>query len=112
MLINTEVIHVDIPNKEKLYQSYMPFVQGGGLFISSQLSIAMGADISLSIHLPEQSQPILLNAKVIWLTQKQNGLKPQGFAVQLIGEMGLYCHTEVEKLLKDFKAYTQTSYTM
>lgn len=36
---------------------------------------------------------------MVWISQKQTGLKPQGFAIQLTGEKGVYYKMEAEKLL-------------
>ena len=47
-----------------------------------------------------------------WISQKQNGIKPQGFGMQLMGEKGVYFKSEAEKLLAGFKAEGRYSYTM
>jgi Tfp pilus assembly protein PilZ len=40
----------------------------------------MGQEIFILATLPEQSQKIPLTGKVIWISHKQSGFKPQGFA--------------------------------
>lgn len=112
MLDATGIIHANIINKEILYQSYMSFVEGGALFIPSQRNVQMGEQIFVLASLPEHVQKIPLTGKVIWLSPKQNGLRPQGFAIQLSGEKGIYYKAEAEKLLKGLKAEAQSSYTM
>ena len=107
-----DVIHVHIPDKETLYHSFMPYVVGGGLFISSKVSIHMGEEISVCATLPEQEQEFLLKAKVVWVSQKQNGVKPQGFGIQFLGEDGVFYKAEAEKLLAGIKANARSSYTM
>ncbi|MEC8568889.1 MAG: pilus assembly protein, partial [Pseudomonadota bacterium] len=55
---------------------------------------------------------IPLTGKVIWISQKHTHFKPQGFAIQLVGEKGVYYKNEAEKLLAGSKALDRPSYTM
>lgn len=64
----------------------MPYVVGGGLFVPSKQAVKMGDEVFVLAALPEQTQKIPLTGKVIWISQKQNGTKPQGFGIQLAGE--------------------------
>jgi type IV pilus assembly protein PilZ len=106
------IIQANIPDKETLYLSYMPYVEGGGLFIPSKQFVKMGEEVFVLATLPEQTQKIPLTGKVIWISQKQNGIKPQGFGIQLTGEKGVYYKSEAEKLLAGLKATGRNSYTM
>ena len=36
------IIQVNIPDKATLQSSYMPFVQGGGLFVPTKQAVKMG----------------------------------------------------------------------
>lgn len=106
------IIQANIPDKATLYASYMPFVVGGGLFIPSKQPVKMGEEVFVLATLPEQAQKIPLTGKVIWISQKQNGIKLQGFGIQLSGEKGGYYKSEAEKLLAGLKSEGRTSYTM
>lgn len=106
------IIQANIPDKATLYASYMPFVVGGGLFIPSKQPVKMGEEVFVLATLPEQAQKIPLTGKVIWISQKQNGIKLQGFGIQLSGEKGFYYKSEAEKLLAGLKSEGRTSYTM
>ena len=86
------IIQANIPDVDTLFASYMPYVVGGGLF--------------------EQSQKVPLTGKVIWISQKQNGIKPQGFGIQLAGEKGVYFKSEAERILAGLKTEGRRSYTM
>ena len=66
----------------------------------------------LNHSIAEQSQKIPLTGKVIWISQKHTHFKPQGFAIQLVGEKGVYYKNEAEKLLAGSKALDRPSYTM
>lgn len=106
------IIQTNIPDLETLYLSYMPYVVDGGLFIPSKQPVQMGEEIFVLATLPEQSQKIPLTGKVIWISQKQNGVKLQGFGIQLSGEKGLYYKAEAERLLAGLKSSNRNSYTM
>ncbi len=84
------IIQANILDKDTLYQSYMPYVVGGGLFIPSKQPVRMGEEVFVLATLPDQSQKIPLTGKVIWISHKQNGIKLQGFGIQLIGEKGVF----------------------
>ncbi|AYA02056.1 MULTISPECIES: PilZ domain-containing protein [unclassified Acinetobacter] len=106
------IIQANIPDVETLFASYMPFVAGGGLFVPSKQAVKMGDEVFVLTTLPDQSQKIPLTGKVIWISQKQNGIKPQGFGIQLAGEKGVYFKSEAERLLTGLKTEGRRSYTM
>ncbi|OTG88494.1 PilZ domain-containing protein [Acinetobacter sp. ANC 3813] len=106
------IIQANIPDQETLYASYMPYVVGGGLFVPSKQAVKMGEEVFILATLPDQSQKVPLTGKVIWISQKQNGIKPQGFGIQLAGEKGVYFKTEAERILTGLKTEGRRSYTM
>ena len=106
------LIQANISDRATLQASYMPYIQGGGLFIASKQAVKMGEEVFVLASLPNQSQKIPLTGKVIWISQKQNGIKLQGFGMQLSGEKGVYYKSEAEKLLAGIKSEGRTSYTM
>ncbi|WP_340600429.1 PilZ domain-containing protein [Acinetobacter sp. HZNU-JH01] len=106
------IIQVNIPDKATLQSSYMPFVVGGGLFVPTKQAVSMGQEVFILATLPEQAQKIPLTGKVIWISHKQTHFKPQGFAIQLVGEKGVYYKNEAERILAGSKALERPSYTM
>ena len=106
------LIQANISDRATLQASYMPYIQGGGLFIASKQAVKMGEEVFVLASLPNQSQKIPLTGKVIWISQKQNGIKLQGFGMQLSGEKGIYYKSEAEKLLAGIKSEGRSSYTM
>ena len=106
------ILQANIPDIETLYASYMPYVQGGGLFIPSKQTKKLGEEVFVLATLPEQHQKIPLTGKVIWVSYKQNGIKLQGFGIQLSGEKGVYFKNEAERLLAGLKHSGRKSYTM
>ncbi|QIO08621.1 PilZ domain-containing protein [Acinetobacter lanii] len=106
------LLQANISDRATLQASYMPYVQGGGLFISSKQDVKMGEEVFVLATLPNQSQKIPLTGKVIWISYKQTGMKPQGFAIQLSGEKGNYYRMEAEKLLAGSMSSDLPSFTM
>lgn len=106
------LLQVNITDRATLQASYMPFIQGGGLFIPSKQTVKMGEEVFVLATLPDQSQKIPLTGKVIWISQKQAGTKPQGFAIQLSGEKGMYYKMEAEKMLAGSMSLDRPSFTM
>ena len=106
------IIQANIPDIETLYSSYMPYVVGGGLFIPSKQPIKLGEEVFVLATLPEQAQKIPLTGKVIWIAHKQNGIKLQGFGIQLSGDKGVFFKNEAERLLAGLKHSGRKSYTM
>jgi len=106
------LIQVNINDRATLQASYMPYISGGGLFIPSKNPVKMGDEVFVLAGLPDQSQKIPLTGKVIWISQKQNGMKPQGFAIQLTGEKGVYYKMEAEKMLAGSLSLDRPSFTM
>jgi type IV pilus assembly protein PilZ len=53
------IIQANITDRATLQASYMPFVNGGGLFISSQQPVRLGQEVFVLATLPDQSQKFL-----------------------------------------------------
>lgn len=107
--IITHVIK-DIPT---LYQSYLPFIQNGGLFIPSTRTHTLGDEVFVAVTLPESQERYPLNGKVIWLNHRTVGARPAGFGVQFgTDPNGTRIKNEVERLLAGKIESAQATYTM
>ena len=79
------MLSLSIRDKQTLYQTYMPFIQGGGLFIPTPKSFEMGDELVLLIALLNEPEKFPVTAKVIWLTpQRAQGQKAAGVGVQFV----------------------------
>lgn len=106
------IIQVNIADRDMLQASYVPFVSGGGLFISSKLPVKLGEERFVLATLPEQAQKIPLTGKVVWINHRSTGIKPQGFAIQLTGDKGIYYKAEAEKMLAGSMSSARPRYTI
>jgi type IV pilus assembly protein PilZ len=106
------IIQTNMPDQASLQACYMPFVLGGGLFVPSKQEVTLGQELLVIASLPEQSQKYPVTGKVIWISPRQQGSKPQGFAIQLGGEKGLAFKNEAEKMLAGHLTSDKPTYTL
>ena len=112
MMAKSGVIQISIPDRKTLQACYMPAISGGGLFVCTDKKVSLGDEVFVLANLPGQSQKIPLTGKVVCISYKQMGDKPQGFAMQLSGEKGNYYKNEAEKLLAGSMSLDCLSFTM
>lgn len=74
--------NLEFLSDKDLYQSYMPFVKSGGLFIRTTERYNLGDEITLEVTLPDSLEASTVVGKVCWLTPigAQNGT-PAGVGV-------------------------------
>ena len=81
------ILSLTIKDKSVLYAAYMPFTQGGGLFIPTNKQYQLGEEVFMLLKLMEEPEKIPVAGKVIWLTPKgSQGNKVTGIGVQFTGE--------------------------
>lgn len=98
---------------EKLYASYLPFIQNGAIFVPSNQQQQLGAQVFVAITLPESSERLPLNGKVVWVTHRAQAQRPAGYALQLgKDEAGLRIKNEIERLLAGQINAAKPTYTL
>jgi type IV pilus assembly protein PilZ len=81
------ILSLTIKDKSVLYAAYMPFIQGGGMFIPTNKQYQLGEEVFMLLKLMEEPEKIPVAGKVIWLTPKgSQGNKVTGIGVQFTGE--------------------------
>ncbi|MDO6446053.1 PilZ domain-containing protein [Colwellia sp. 1_MG-2023] len=80
-----EHLYLEFVNDRDLYQSYMPFVKNGGLFVRTTEQFELDVDIELEVLLPDSLEPSQIIGKVCWLTPigVQNGT-PAGIGITFV----------------------------
>lgn len=106
------IINFPIRDIVSLQAAYMPFVLGGGLFISSNRTVKLGDDVFVVTSLPESSERIPLMGKVIWVSQRASGGKPAGFGIQLQGDEGKKFKDGAEKMLTGLMSAEKPTFTL
>lgn len=81
------ILSLTIKDKAVLYAAYMPFIQGGGLFIPTNKQYQLGEEVFMLLKLMEEPEKIPVAGKVIWVTPKgAQGNKVSGIGVQFTGD--------------------------
>lgn len=77
------VLSLSIKERAALYASYMPFIEGGGLFIPSQKEYELGDAVYVILQLMENPKRYSMSCKVLWVTPAGLAQKVQGIGVQI-----------------------------
>ena len=77
------ILSLTIKDKAVLYAAYMPYVQGGGLFIPTNKAYKLGDEVFMLLSLMEEPEKIPVAGKVVWITPKgAQGNRAAGIGVQ------------------------------
>jgi type IV pilus assembly protein PilZ len=83
----TGIIPLTLRTKAELYQAWMPFIQGGGLFVPSTRVHALGEEVFLLLAFMQDPEKIPLRGTVAWINPAHaSGGRPQGIGVKLQGD--------------------------
>ena len=83
------VLSLTLKDKAQLYSSFMSYVVGGGLFIPTKKSYALGDEVFLLLTLPTETAKTPVAGKIIWITPAgAQGGKLAGIGIQLADEEG------------------------
>lgn len=61
-------VSLTIKDKATLYSAYMPFLRGGGMFVATPKRYALGAEVFLSLVLPDSNERLPVAGRVVWVT--------------------------------------------
>jgi len=107
------VISIAIRDKQALYMSYMPFIEGGGIFVPSPKDHDLGDELFLLAHIMDEPEPIKISGKIVWITPRGAlGNKPVGVGVQFIGEDAPKIADLIESKLGASLSLTRSTHTM
>ncbi|HQQ74154.1 MAG TPA: PilZ domain-containing protein [Pseudomonadales bacterium] len=77
------ILSLTIKDKAVLYAAYMPFLQGGGLFIPTNKTYKLGDEVFMLLTLMDEAEKFPLAGKVVWMTPKgAQGNRAAGIGVQ------------------------------
>ena len=81
------VVSLALRTKAELYQAWMPFLQGGGLFIPSSKPHALGEEVFLLFSFMQEPAKVPLRGTVVWINPAHaSGGRPQGVGVKIQAE--------------------------
>ena len=77
------ILSLAVKDKAALYNAYMPFVKGGGIFVPTPKRYFLGDEVFLLLTLPESSDRLPVAGKVVWVTPVgAQGNRVAGIGVQ------------------------------
>ena len=108
------ILPVVIKDKHTLYQSYMSFVKGGGLFVPTNKRYNLGDEVFLLMTLPEETERVATTGRVVWITPiAAQGNRPAGIGVQFTESAdGDNARTKIETLLAGLQGGNKPTHTM
>lgn len=108
------ILSLSIKDKGALYNAYMPFVKGGGLFVPTNKSYSLGDEVFILLNLMEDNERIPVAGKVVWVTPPgSQGNRAAGIGVQFAeGIDGENARTKVEAHLGGMLQADRATHTM
>lgn len=108
------ILSLSIKDKLALYSSYMPFVQGGGLFVPSTKKFELGDEVFLLLTVLEFEERLPIPGKVVWITPKgAAGNRKAGIGVQFADTQdGAHARTVIESHLAAMMKNNMSTHTM
>jgi type IV pilus assembly protein PilZ len=95
----SSILTIDIPDANALRRIYMPFLEGGGLFIPGLQGYVLGNEVFLLVRLPDSDANYPVHARIAWFTPATPGReRQQGFGFQLCDRQHKL-KREIEKLI-------------
>ena len=108
------ILPVAIKDEATLYQSYMPFLKGGGLFVPSGKRYNLGDELFLLINLMDDKERLPVTGTVVWITpQGAQGNRVAGIGVQFAESAeGEAARQRIEALLGAKLASEKSTFTL
>jgi type IV pilus assembly protein PilZ len=108
------ILSLSIKDRQTLYSAYMPFIQGGGLFVQSTKRYTLGDEVFLLLTIMELDERLPIPGKVVWLTPPgAQGSRRPGIGVQF-GDTsdGAHARSVIESHLAQLISSEKTTHTM
>jgi len=108
------ILSLSIKDRQSLYNAYMPFVQGGGLFVQSTKRFNLGDEVFLLLNLMDLEERLPIPGKVVWITPAgSQGNRRPGIGVQFADTPdGAHARTIIESHLAQMIKSEQRTHTM
>lgn len=92
------ILSLTIKDKAVLYAAFMPFIQGGGLFIPTNKRYKLGAEVFILLSLMDEPEKLPIAGKVVWIT-------PKGAQGSRAAGIGIQFNNEDDTVLRKIEAY-------
>lgn len=77
-----KMLQLHIPNHQILYNSYMPFLEHGGLFVATDDAFSLGDEVLLALTMGNSPERKFLRTYVAWVNPaRTSATRPKGIGV-------------------------------
>ena len=77
------ILSLAIKDKSSLYNAFMPFVKGGGIFVPTPKRYSLGDEVFILLTLMEDKERLPVAGRVVWITPPgAQGNRTAGIGVQ------------------------------
>lgn len=108
------ILPLTIKDKTALYNAYMPFVRGGGLFVPTAKHYNLGDEVFILLTLMDEKDRLPVPGKIVWITPAgSQGNRAAGIGVQFNDSSdGEAARTKIESILAGILGSDKPTYTM
>lgn len=108
------ILSLAIKDKGALYNAYMSFVKGGGLFVPTVKHYELGDEVFIMLSLMEDHDRLPIAGKVVWITPSgAQGNRTAGIGVQFNESAdGDNARTKIESILAGIVTSERPTHTM
>lgn len=108
------ILPLAIKDKGALFNAYMPFVRGGGLFVPTTKAYSLGDEVFLLLSLMDEKDRLPVAGKVAWITPPgAQGNRVAGIGVQFSESSdGEVARTKIESILAGILGQERPTNTM
>lgn len=108
------ILSLAIKDKGALYNAYMPYVRGGGLFVPTTKRYSLGDEVFLLLTLMDEKDRLPVAGKVVWITPAgAQANRTSGIGVQFNDSAdGEAARTKIESILAGILNSDRATHTM
>ncbi|MDR2013887.1 MAG: PilZ domain-containing protein [Rhodanobacter sp.] len=108
------ILTLAIKDKSELFNAYMPFVHGGGLFVPTAKHYNLGDEVFVLLSLMNEKDRLPIAGKVVWITPVgAQGGRMAGIGVQFNSSAdGEVARAKIESILAGILNQERPTYTM
>lgn len=99
------VIRLNFADTRELYQAYMPYIDGCGIFAATTDAFKLEQEVFVFLQLPDDMGKFAVPGRVVWLNgPKQIGKRVPGVGIQIRGRDVERIRTTIEQALSKMLA--------
>lgn len=108
------ILSLQIKDKGALYDAYLSFVRGGGLFVPTVKHYTLGDEVFILLSLMDDKDRLPVSGKVVWITPSgAQGNRTAGIGVQFNDTSdGETARTRIESILAGILGQEKPTKTM